>query len=54
MFGSWEGAIEYAGLEIDKVRKDIDSEAYKGHMFEELDMKLFWQQGEMYLDQTIL
>lgn len=36
VFGSWEGAIEYAGLEIDKVRKDIDSEAYKGHMFEEL------------------
>ena len=36
MFGSWEGAIEYAGLEIDKIRKDIDSEAYKGHIFEGL------------------
>jgi len=36
MFGSWEGAIEYAGLEIDKIRKDIDSEAYKGHIFEDL------------------
>jgi len=35
-FGSWEGAIEYAGLEIDKIRKDIDSEAYKGHIFESL------------------
>ena len=36
MFGNWEGAIEYAGLEIDKIRKDIDSEAYKGHVFENL------------------
>lgn len=36
MFGSWEGAIEYAGLEIDKIRKDIDTEAYKGHIFEDL------------------
>lgn len=36
IFGSWERAIEYAGLKIDKVRKDINSEAYKGHIFEEL------------------
>ena len=36
MFGSWEGAIEYSGLEIDKVRKDMDSEACKGHLFEGL------------------
>lgn len=36
VFGSWERAIEYAGLKIDKVRKDINSEAYKGHIFEDL------------------
>lgn len=36
MFGSWERAIAYAGLEIDKIRKDIDSEAYKGQLFEDL------------------
>jgi len=36
IFGSWERAIEYSGLDINKTRKDIDTEAYKGRIFENL------------------
>lgn len=45
VFGSWEGAIEYAGLEINQIRKDIDSEAYKGHIFEDLVYKILLATG---------
>lgn len=36
IFGSWEKAIEYSGLDINKTRKDIDTEGYKGRIFEDL------------------
>ncbi|RPH52703.1 MAG: hypothetical protein EHM85_01980 [Desulfobacteraceae bacterium] len=40
IFGSWEKAVEYSGLDINKTRKDIDTEGYKGRIFEDLVYKV--------------
>ncbi|MBU4345535.1 MAG: hypothetical protein KKB05_01920 [Proteobacteria bacterium] len=36
LFGNWSNAITYSGLDIDQIRKDINTEAYKGRLFEEI------------------
>lgn len=36
LFGNWSSAIDYSGLDINQIRKDINTEAYKGHLFEDI------------------
>jgi hypothetical protein len=36
LFDNWANAINYSGLNLNKIRKDINTEAYKGHIFENI------------------